>query len=106
MVDGRYLLNLKGGRYGRQNYRRKRRKYKKRMRGRGIGDVIKKGLKVALKKGPGYAKKFLNSSAGKAAKNFVRSKIGEKNYKRLEKGINIGDKILSNSQVSNLLERM
>ena len=51
------------------------------MRGSGIGNVLKKGLKVALKKGPEYAKKFLNSSAERAAKNFIRSKIGEKNYK-------------------------
>ena len=87
---------------------KKRRRYvrRRRMRGRGIGDVLKKGLKVALKKGPGYTKKFLNSSAGRTAKNFVRSKIGQKNYKRLEKGINIGDKILSNTQVNSLLDRM
>ena len=106
MVDDRYLLTLKGRRYGCRNYRKKRRSYGRRMRGRGIGNILKKGLKVALKKGPGYAKKFLNSSAGRAAKNFVRSKIGEKNYKRLEKSINIDDKILSNTQVSNLLDRM
>ena len=102
MAD-KYLLRLKGGRYGRK---RQRRKNQRKFCGRGIGSTLRKGLKVALKKVPKYAKKFLNLSAGRVAKDFVRNKIGEKNYRRLEKGVNITDKVLSNSRVNNLLERI
>ena len=83
--------------------KQKRQRY---MQGKGIKLTLRKGLKVALKKGPKFAKKLLNSSARRVAKDFVQNKIGEENYRRLEKGINIGDKVLSDSQVNNLIDKI
>ena len=68
---------------------------RRRLRGCGLGNSFKRSIKIAAKKGPKYIRKFLNSSARRIAKNLVRNKIGEKNYKRLEKGINIADKVFS-----------
>ena len=81
-----------------------------RQRGRGkklrtLGWLSKKALKFGMKKAPGYAKKILNSSAGQAAKNFVREKIGNKAYQRLAKGANVIDQVLANNRVQEIGDR-
>ena len=90
------FLYLKGGRYRKKRQRRmKSRSTRRRLRGCRFGSSFEKGIKLAAKEGPKYIRKFSNSSARRVAKDLVRNKIGEKNYKRLEKGINIADKVLS-----------
>ena len=70
-----------------------------------MGRLGKKALKFGLKKAPQYARTFLNSSAGQAAKNFVKNKIGDKAYRRLAKGANVVDRVLANNTVQQVGDR-